>query len=109
MSRSIAPAVLVSALLLLPGTAQATPTARGSVEQVHVTGAKPGARVALLRNGRVAGAKRAGRLGGVVFRRVTPGRGYRVRSGATTTARVRVLRAGSRSRWWTEPTRRGCG
>jgi len=91
MNRFAALAALAAALLVIPGAAQAAPTARGSVEQVQVTGAKPGARVALLRHGRVAGAMRAGRLGGVVFRRVTPGRGYRVRSRGTTTGRLRVL------------------
>src|SRR5215218_4307182 len=91
MNRFAALAALAAALLVIPGAAQAAPTARGSVEQVQVTGAKPGARVALLRHGRVAGAMRSGRLGGVVFRRVSPGRGYRVRSRGTTTGRLRVL------------------
>jgi predicted acyl esterase len=85
--------LLTIVLLSLAGAdaAPAAPAASGSVEQVHVTGAKPGARVVLLRDGRVAGAKRAGPLGGVVFRRITPGRGYRVRSRGRTTAALRVL------------------
>jgi predicted acyl esterase len=91
MIRALVLAAAGAALLAVPQPAGAAPTARGSVEQVHVTGAKPGAKVALLRHGRVAGAKRAGSLGGVVFRRVTPGRGYRVRSRGRTSARLRVL------------------
>ncbi len=60
--------------------AQAGFTARGSAEQVQVTGASPGERLKLIdRGGGVVGTKRAGSLGGIVFRRVDPGGGYRVR------------------------------
>ena len=60
--------------------AQADFTARGSAEQVQVTGASPGERLKLIdRGGGVVGTKRAGSLGGIVFRRVDPGGGYRVR------------------------------
>jgi predicted acyl esterase len=90
MRRLVLTATLILSLTVADG-AQAAPVARGSVEQVQVTKAEPGARVVLLRAGRVAGAKRAGPLGGVVFRRVTPARGYRVRSGGVTTKRLRVL------------------
>ena len=46
-------------------------TARGSVEQVQVTGARPGAQLALLdRRGHARATQRAGRLGGAVFRDV---------------------------------------
>ena len=66
--------------------------ARGSVEQVHATDATPGARVKLLRRGTVVDVKRAGELGGVVFRRLDPGGGYRVRQvGAAATSNLRVL------------------
>jgi predicted acyl esterase len=54
--------------------------ARGSVEQAHVTGANPAQQLRLVdRGGRVVAARRAGSLGGIVFRRVPPGTGYRVR------------------------------
>ena len=67
-------------------------TARGSVEQVQVTGATPGARVKLLRRGEAVDSKRAGELGGVVFRRVEPGGGYAVREpGGGPTPKLRVL------------------
>jgi predicted acyl esterase len=60
--------------------AQVTFTARGSVEQVHVTGADPGQRLNLVnREGGVVRAKRAGPLGGIVFRHLLPRDGYRVR------------------------------
>ena len=59
---------------------------RGSVEQVQVTGAKPGAKLILKRHGDGVGLQRAGALGGAVFRRVAPGGGYRVAG-----KRVRVL------------------
>jgi hypothetical protein len=75
--------VLAAALLGgLAASAQAKGlTARGSVEQVQVTGARPGAQLALVdRRGRRVAVRRAGPLGGLVFRDVAPGRGYRVRA-----------------------------
>ena len=62
--------------------------ARGSVEQVDVTGLDAGAEVALLdASGHTVAAKRANALGGTLFRDVEPGAGYRVRrsgDGATS-------------------------
>jgi predicted acyl esterase len=70
-------------------------TARGSVEQVDVTGATPGASYSLLdRYGKVADTRKGGSLGGIVFRNVKPGTGYKVReggSGGTTSPSFRVL------------------
>jgi predicted acyl esterase len=55
-------------------------SAQGSAEQVYVTGASPHARVALLGSaGQTVQTKHADSLGGVLFRDVKPGRGYRVR------------------------------
>ena len=67
-------------------------TARGSVEQVQVTGAKAGTRLVLIdrRGGQVA-ARRAGSLGAALFRHVRAGGGYRVRprsGGAFTSCRA---------------------
>ncbi|MDX6636675.1 MAG: uncharacterized protein QOJ01_186, partial [Solirubrobacterales bacterium] len=54
--------------------------ARGSVHQVDVTGADPGRHLTLVdRNGKSVQDQRAGSLGGIVFRHVKPGGGYRVR------------------------------
>jgi hypothetical protein len=78
-------ALLVS-LLVSVGAAAASPHAkvgpmvvRGSVNQVYVTGAKPGA-VAVLENsaGHVVAKKTVDALGGVVFYKVKAGSGYRV-------------------------------
>ena len=76
MPRTFALAILLA--LLVPSTAAAAFKAHGSARQVYVTGAKPGTKVT------VAGkTKRAGRLGGIVFRGVKPGtymvRGKKVR------------------------------
>lgn len=65
--------------------------ARGSVEQVQVTGAVPGQAVKLLRGDSRVDSRRAGELGGVVFRKVEPGRGYRVRQAGAEDGPVRVL------------------
>jgi hypothetical protein len=60
--------------------AAATFTARGSVGQVYVTGLRPGERISLLsRSGRRVATRRADALGGLIFRHVRPGNGYRVR------------------------------
>ncbi len=87
MPRTLALALLLAAAALAsPSTAAAAFSARGSVEQVHVSGTHPGARIALVdRRGRTRASQRAGSLGGVVFRHVKPGL-YRVRA-----KRVRVL------------------
>ena len=76
-------ALAVAIAALAPAPAHAAVVARGSAEQVDVTGAKPGAKVTLAH-----GARRdatAGTLGGVVFRDVKPGPGYTVGGGKTVT------------------------
>jgi hypothetical protein len=83
--------VAIAVLVISDAARAANPTARGSVEQVHVTGTAPGARVALVRDGRTVASRRAGSLGGVVFRRLAPGRGYRVRTRGSSTGALRVL------------------
>jgi len=90
-------AVLVAAILVLAlvvaGTATAAGlTVRGSVEQVQVTGAAKGAKLTLVsRRGKKVAAQRAGALGGAVFRDVTPGKGYVVRTAAKSSHAVTVL------------------
>ena len=52
----------------------------GSVEQVYATGLAPGARVVLLnRKGKKVATAQADEQGGVLFRKVKPGAGYRLR------------------------------
>jgi uncharacterized protein len=87
------------ALLIGPGRAAAAGPfdAHGSVEQVYATGVGPGEAVTLYNagGGEVA-TKSADQLGGVLFREVTPGNGYRVRlaSGEESTP-LQVLTAQS--------------
>jgi uncharacterized protein len=71
-------------------------SAHGSVEQVYVTGLGPGARMSLLnRAGRRIATKRADSLGGLLFRNVRPGTGYRVRmsTGGAESGPLTVLSA----------------
>ncbi|MHB8658740.1 MAG: CocE/NonD family hydrolase [Solirubrobacteraceae bacterium] len=82
---------MLSAVLLaltsMTGTAAAAPSGRappfsahGSVQQVYVTGLRPYARMSLLsRTGRRIAVGRADPRGGLLFRDVRPGSGYRVR------------------------------
>jgi predicted acyl esterase len=75
-------AAIVIALICATGAAAAEPsfTARGSVEQVYATHLPPGAQVSLLDPAsQVITTRNANELGGVLFRNVTPGDGYRVR------------------------------
>jgi predicted acyl esterase len=81
MGRSLVVAAVLAIAVTSGAQAQAKVVARGSAEQVQVTGARPHAKVVLKsQHGRTVRAQRAGRLGGVVFRDVRPGT-YRV--GAT--------------------------
>jgi uncharacterized protein len=68
--------------------------AHGSVEQVYVTGLHPRARMTLVnRKGREVATKRADGLGGLLFRHVKPGTGYRVRraGGGAKSGPLRVV------------------
>ena len=87
-------AVAAVAVASLSGAAAAQAfEARGSVQQVYATGLTPGAQVSLLdRAGQRVARKRADELGGLLFRRVKPGRGYRVRPrGGKRSEPLRVL------------------
>jgi uncharacterized protein len=89
--------VLAAALLLLflmPGGAAAAPAveAHGSVEQVYATGLAAGAQVTLVNGqGGTVESKGADSLGGVLFREVTPGSGYRLEVGGARSEPVTVL------------------
>jgi predicted acyl esterase len=84
----------VLALLALLGLGSASAasaasfSAHGSAEQVYVTGLAANANASLLAaNGSVVATQNADSLGGLLFRNVAPGKGYRVRdtaSGATS-------------------------
>jgi predicted acyl esterase len=68
--------------------------ARGSVQQVYVTGLQPKAKMTLLDSaGHAVATKRADDQGGLLFRGVTPGNGYRVRlgGGGAESGPLRVL------------------
>src|SRR5687768_7619795 len=80
LGRSLAAIVL--ALVFASSAAAAEPSfsARGSAEQVYATGLPPGAQASLLDPaGQVVATRNANDLGGLLFRNVTPGDGYRVR------------------------------
>jgi predicted acyl esterase len=77
-------ALLSACLIVLfaPAGAQGATrwSAHGSARQVYVTGLRPRARASLLnRHGHIVQTKRADSLGGLLFRNVRPGGGYRVK------------------------------
>src|SRR3954467_1035395 len=74
--------------------ADAAFTARGSVEQVYATGLAPGVKAALVnRNGKKVATKRPDAQGGLLFRNVKPGGGYRVRQAGASSDPLTVLTA----------------
>lgn len=78
-------ATLALALATGASAAQAF-DAHGSVEQVYVTGLAPGAQMSLRNHaGRKVATKRADAEGGLLFRNVKPGNGYRVGSSGPLT------------------------
>jgi hypothetical protein len=87
--------LLVLAITVAPGVAVAKGAAlraHGSVQQVYAVGLAPHQRVVLLnRRGATVTTQRADSLGGIVFRNVTPGAGYRLRAGGRRSAAVTVL------------------
>ena len=79
MIRSIILAALVLALAT-PASAAEAFTANGSVEQVYATGLTGGAQATLVNaSGHKVASKHVDALGGLLFRKVRPGDGYRVR------------------------------
>jgi uncharacterized protein len=93
MFRSIALAIAAVSLALAPAAA-ADVSAHGSVEQVYATGLAPGAQATLVApaGGRDR-TRKANNLGGLLFRNVKPGTGYRVRlaDGSATSEPLTVL------------------
>ncbi len=84
LRRSVA--IGCGSLLLLaagaaPGAAAPTLDAHASVRQIYLSGLAPHASISLLRGGRVIATRRANPLGGLLFRHLKPGAGYRVRRG----------------------------
>ncbi|HSD22995.1 MAG TPA: CocE/NonD family hydrolase [Solirubrobacterales bacterium] len=97
LKRATAPALLAAlAIVAIPpaGASAANSLAvHGSVNQVYVTGAQAGTSLRLVRKGKVVSKKPVGTLGGVVFRGVPAGKGYRVRAAdGSLSVRVGVMR-----------------
>ncbi len=99
----LAAVVSIALLAVTSGSAsaatKATFTARGSIGQAYVLGAKPGAALQLVNaKGKVVASGKADRLGSKVFIDLKSGAGYTVRGGssrkAPATARFAVLRPG---------------
>ena len=88
-------AVLVSMAICAVAAAQAQAAglvAHGSVQQVYAVGLKPHQSVTLLRRtGARVATQRADALGGIVFRSLAPGAGYRLSAGQRRSAPVTVL------------------
>jgi hypothetical protein len=85
--------LLAGALLALgAGAAQARLAARGSANQVYATGLARGRVVSLIDpRGRVVQRRRPDSLGGIVFRLVRAGTGYRVRQNGVRSGKLTVF------------------
>jgi uncharacterized protein len=83
------------ALALTAGAAEAKAGrlfAHGSVQQIYATGLTPRATVSLLdKRGHRVAIQKADSLGGIVFRNLAPGSGYRLRAGGKRSAAVTVM------------------
>ncbi len=78
-SRVVAATFAVALVWLVAAASASAFNAHGSVEQVYVTGLAPSAQVSLLASdNETVSSQTADSLGGVLFRRVAPGSGYRV-------------------------------
>src|SRR3954465_9848861 len=87
-------AALAAAFALSTSTALAAPTfsAHGSVNQVYVTGLKPGDTVTLVdSSGKTVRTQKASALGGSLFRDVAAGDGYHVRANGEESDALKVL------------------
>jgi predicted acyl esterase len=77
------PAFVVLAICLIAAATASAFSAEGSVEQVYVTGLAPSAQMSLLgSHGETVATQSADSLGGLLFRKVAPGKDYRVRLGS---------------------------
>ncbi len=94
-TRLSAIAAALLAVLAFATAAQAKAThlvAHGSVQQVYATGLAPHAKVSLLdKRGHAVATQKTDSLGGIVFRSLAPGGGYRLRTGKATSAPVAVM------------------
>src|SRR4051812_16146931 len=85
-------AALASVSLASTAAAEAAVDAHGSAKQVYATGLKPGSKASLLDSkGRKVTTKKVTSLGGVLFRGVKPGGGYRVSAGGAKSDALTVL------------------
>jgi predicted acyl esterase len=88
-------ALAVAWLVLIaaaPASAAKKIDAHGSAEQVYVVGAKKGKEYTLVDvNGDEVASRKASKLGGLLFRKVEPGKGYRVVLGKQKSKPVSVL------------------
>src|SRR3954453_17720297 len=74
------------------GVSEAAVDAHGSAKQVYATGLGAGTQMSLLdSSGKTVAKKRASALGGVLFRNVKPGTGYRVKGGGDESEPLTVL------------------
>jgi predicted acyl esterase len=76
----VLPTLAVLAVWLVTAASASAFSAHGSVEQLYVTGLAPNAQMSLLNSkGETVSTQNADELGGVLFRKVAPGKRYRVK------------------------------
>ena len=88
------PAVLLALFAIAcgePDPGNATFRYRESVEQIHVWKAAPGAELKVMKDGAEVATGTADEQGSFVFRKLPPGEGYTVRTGAEYTREMKVV------------------
>ncbi len=93
---TVALAVLLASLAAAAGAAAFE--ARGSVEQVDVTGLAPNAQASLAKGHTTVATQSADQQGGLLFRNVKPGKSYRVVAGGAESAPV-IVHKGTAAPW----------
>jgi predicted acyl esterase len=88
---SVIATVMVFAVWLVMAASASAFSAQGSAKQVYVTGLAANAQASLLNSGgATVYTQNADSLGGLLFRNVTPGTGYRVTSAGEESGRITV-------------------
>ncbi len=100
VQRAFTSTLLASVIWLVMSASASAFNVQGSAEQVDVTGLAPNAQASLLKSGATLATQNADSLGGLLFRKVKAGTGYRVRVTSTgETSEAIAVHSGAAAPW----------